>query len=374
MTTSTENFIVQSPGQLIANIPGALGFYPTESLVLMGFNKTLGRYTLGPTVRMDIDKIPETMNEVTDTLHQMGCEMLMGFLITTRPEELIDAVVTDLYYHRCLRSDLEIVACWHVPQVRTGEEYAIWFGPEAYSTTDNPHWRDWETGRVSSITDSATMTDFVREGRLPDINREESLAPLRDINPHFTVNELMALERTAMDAASDLHSGRGIQSGRGGDERAYALADVPVDVDLLLKECAAKSFADISADWEILTTVAMWMSTTCTRDIVMGACIVHAEAAEKVLLAVAQSMHHTARHNALCIYGAVLIARKFSMRTGAVLATVLEEDPDHSLAGLMMQAYRSGLHEWLVDSLVEGSNIACEKLTCRASNPVPLEL
>lgn len=374
MTTSTENFIVQSPGQLIANIPGALGFYPTESLVLMGFNKTLGRYTLGPTVRMDIDKIPETMNEVTDTLHHMGCEMLMGFLVTTRPEELIDAVITDLYYHRCLREDMEIVACWHVPQVRTGEEYAIWFGPEVYGTADSPQWRDWVTGRVSSITDAATMTDFVREGKLPDINREESLAPLRDINPHFSINELMALERTAKAAAKDLHGDRGLRAGRDGEGESYALADVPGGADLLLAECAEKSFAEISADWKIITTAATWMSTTCMRDVVMGTCIEHAEAAEKVLLAVAQSMHHTARHNALCIYGAVLIVRKFSMRTGAVLATVLEEDPDHSLAGLMMQAYRSGLHEWLVDSLVEGSDIAREKLIGRASSPVALEL
>lgn len=329
----------------------------------MGFSGTGGHYTLGPTVRVDIDCIDTVLPEVSDTLRHTGCTMLLGLVVSTRPEELIDSVMSDLSENRHLNETLELQACWHAAYVRTGEDYALWFGPGAPEGGNEQFGlHGWETGRIAPITNSATMVDYIREGTLPDINREETLRPLRETNPHFTLNELEVLERVASSAANEIDRDGGIGMPRTAGRR-YDAADVREDASLVLAETEGVEMDVLRQDWELLLTVGTWMSTTRLRDLVLASFLENPKPAEHVLLAVAQSFHETARSNSLCLYAAVLIARKFSMRTGLVLATVLEEDPNHSLAKLMMQAYRSGLHDWLVDALTEGSNQAQDSLT-----------
>ncbi len=70
------------PGELIANIPGLLGFYPEESLVVQGFYaKPDGSVEIGPTVRVDLSaELPCT--EIDRYLENAQCSFHVGFVIT----------------------------------------------------------------------------------------------------------------------------------------------------------------------------------------------------------------------------------------------------------------------------------------------------
>src|SRR5699024_12624325 len=84
-----ENNITQStsvlgtPGDLIANIPGILGFYPTESVVLtvMFREGESTRHTLGPVVRFNIEGL-DLLPDVGRAIESTDADLIFCFIIT----------------------------------------------------------------------------------------------------------------------------------------------------------------------------------------------------------------------------------------------------------------------------------------------------
>lgn len=62
---STHSHTLASHGEILANLPGILGFYPNNSLILAFFVDDEGVDTvrLGPVARFDLDEAVEKLTE-----------------------------------------------------------------------------------------------------------------------------------------------------------------------------------------------------------------------------------------------------------------------------------------------------------------------
>lgn len=117
------------PGELIANIPGLLGFYPEESLVVQGFYaKPDGSVEIGPTIRVDLSaELPCT--EIVRYLENAECSFHVGFVITA--EATVDSGSEGISgrkhreWYRSLNEAMvadspALQACWIVDETRQG--------------------------------------------------------------------------------------------------------------------------------------------------------------------------------------------------------------------------------------------------------------
>ncbi|MFW9041685.1 DUF4192 family protein, partial [Corynebacterium striatum] len=59
---------INTPGHLLANVPGALGFYPTDSVIFMTFEPCPQGMAMGPVARIDFDDAQEALPEIWETI------------------------------------------------------------------------------------------------------------------------------------------------------------------------------------------------------------------------------------------------------------------------------------------------------------------
>ena len=111
----------------------------------------------------------------------------------------------------------------------------------------------------------------------------------------------------------------------------------------------------VRADAVLLTRMATILYDTALRDLIVSALCDQPKGAARVLLAVAQTVHGPARTNALALYAMAQVALGLPMVAGTVLSVALEEDPEHTLAGLLMRGYRAGLQDKMVANFRRGS-------------------
>ena len=71
---------ISNPGTLLANLPGILGFYPHDSVILAGFhNGEVGNiHTLGPVLRLNIDDL-RFLGDACEALARTGVDFCFAF-------------------------------------------------------------------------------------------------------------------------------------------------------------------------------------------------------------------------------------------------------------------------------------------------------
>ncbi|MBF9011070.1 MULTISPECIES: DUF4192 domain-containing protein [Corynebacterium] len=366
MTTSHD---AVTPGYLLASIPGALGFYPSDSIILMGFSSEDNRLVLGPVARFDIAlasrQLPEAFAVVA-----AGADVVFAFIVSHRPDPAIHDL-TDLLFD--FSADLDdtdrtVDACWFTPEISVGQPYEMCFAPAEIPLT---HTAEWQQGTIGSIAASPTMERWREAGRLPEISRDEAFACFDEANPHFGPRDIAAMVRAAASDAPLLAQGRParpVPMAAGG-----AASTVAEDVRLRFEvrdivPLATRVFSELSnmtgeppeddpvrADAVLLTRMATILYDTALRDLIVSALCDQPKGAARVLLAVAQTVHGLARTNALALYAMAQVALGLPMVAGTVLSVALEEDPEHTLAGLLMRGYRAGLQDKMVANFRRGS-------------------
>lgn len=346
-----------TPGQLLANIPGALGFYPTESVILMGFesqgdqalNDGAKALTLGPTMRIDIDDFEGLQHDVARALEPLETEMIFAFIVSQRPERLLDPVAQQLF-NAGENCGLTIDACWHVPEIKQGQPYELWFGRDLSSSGTSS--TVWKGGSIPTIAASPSMEAFVDRGELPELNRQEAVRPLTKRNTAFSREELNDMERSATALSQALSNGEQFTS----DTFTYGIEDIIADVRNLLDEYGPlDAFAQ---DSHKLITAGTWLATTQTRDLVLAEFLDNPAPSADVLLATAQTFTGEIRANALSIYAATQIALGQSHRAGLALTCLMQENSDHRLGALFYRLYSVGLLDKIVEAAAEGSQVA----------------
>lgn len=350
-----------TPADLFANLPGILGFYPRESLVLATFNRAehAKRFLLGPVMRLDIGD-PEALNEVAEVLRHEEPDLVFGFLITTGDEDSTEQIALDLY-ERVATGHLDLSACWTAREVLTGEPYQLVFGPgEEQLTRLMKNSADWKRGKIAPVSSAIAMEPLLRNGQLPELERSAVFDHFNRFNPLFDAAEASALESFATRHAAELCVliDREAMVGEGA-----ALGAVIADFRLLLAEIEETGMDSeaLMGEEETLVTVAVYLSDSLLRDAVLSSGLKYQQAALALSLAVARTFGGTIRANALSIYAVVAVAAQLSMQVAPALFAAQREVPGHTLSSLLLDGAQAGVHEAILEATRRGSELVAEK-------------
>lgn len=329
------------PGQLIANLPAILGFFPRESIVLATFESVAGStYSLGPILRLDIG----TTDGVRDLFCGGGtiadCDLVCAFVISAEvlggshhsPRlleslRLIEDAVAD--------SAATLAGIWGCEEVLTGSRY-VSLRP-AVGECAIP---GWAGGTVSSVVGSAAMEQWVAAGKLPEVSREDVFGRFTRGNPFLSASELARIGERA-----------GTDRWGGGVGLVEELGAMIADAEGLDEEA-------LLADEELLDVCAAVLGETQLRDAAVGDVLGMPAAAGPVMLAAAKSLRGNARANALCLHALAVIAEGFPMAANPALITALAEVPRHSLSRLILHLLHTGDLGSLLESVSRGSEVA----------------
>ncbi|MGV0438138.1 DUF4192 domain-containing protein [Corynebacterium mastitidis] len=324
---STPSF-ARIPGYLFATIPALLGFYPQDSVVLMGLEPhgsgqpdpvILGRrpergtYALGQVLRADASAPPGVLAQGRSLLAEEGSGAFVAFVVGAPPPEGLRAVLRD--WARGEVSPPFCWGCWHAPGIATGERYAAVRGV--------PVPAQWRAGTIGSVAASPTMGCLLKRGELPEINRREARVFFEPQGAPWPVDA-----RDCLALVSEIR-------------RPEALAEVMAEAGALL-EGEARHLA-----------ILLGHHRVC--DALIPEVIEHAEGAHRTMLEVARKTRAEVRANALCLYALAAAQSGRQWRVPFALQAAQEEIPGHNLARLLhAMAVRCGI-EAMLDAVREGA-------------------
>lgn len=343
-----------SPGQLAANLPGILGFYPHDSIIFAAFDSTgdAGRFRLGPVIRLDIDDMHH-LPDIARTLDESGGELVFAFVVTDRDEGEVGEVV-DTLLTMVRTGIMSIHACWVAEAILTGEPVQLAFGP-----VPEPGEKDWSEAWlddvIAPVAQAQAMEALLDHGLLPDLNREETFGQFARFNPCFSPVECEQLSEFAHRYSREL-----LHALEQGEDRTWgSFAALTSDIALLLTEIEEqdRTVAELMADEETLLTMGAMLGTATMRDIIVEDILRQPAPAADLLLAVARTFGGPVRCNALALHALCAVELKLSMRAIPALSAVLNEDPRHSLTRLLLDACRAGAFETLLEAVRQGSAI-----------------
>ena len=166
---STYSQTLTSHGDILANIPGILGFYPQDSLVIAFFERdddTHGLH-LGPLARLDLDDAVETLidnrNQFSALSDRDNTDAVIAYVVNADPSAADDLANFLLSEDSPLPTVLSII---QVPEVTSGTG---WWTVYQQAELSAPR-----SGVVSEIAGSAALQQMVLDtGQLPALSREE---------------------------------------------------------------------------------------------------------------------------------------------------------------------------------------------------------
>ena len=351
-STHTDNTPpITTPGHLLANIPGLLGFYPTESVVFMAIDTTPRGPAMGPLARVDIPDAAGALPDIAAMLAENAREGVFAFLISQRPLTELREVTHWLYGLDRSCDGLEIDAAWYAKEITKHEPYVLLHG--TVNADGSGPMKKWVEGTIPALTDASSMRSCVNHNVVPELNREEFFAIFAPGNPHLDSAEAEALSRQARDTATQFRAQVAAAKGK---KRKELLEHFVDDAQWALHQVA--SVEEAEEDVELLASCAVWLSTTWTRDLVVGICAEAGETGAYLLLAAARTFGEELRANALTLFALAHMEQEWDILAGPALQLVTEEFPSHRLGSLLCQAYRHGLHEKIRASIHAGARKA----------------
>ena len=336
------------PGELIANIPGLLGFYPEESLVVQGFYaKPDGSVEIGPTVRVDLSaELPCT--EIDRYLENAQCSFHVGFVITAEatdnpgPEGISGRQHREWYrsLNEAMVADTPALqACWIVDETRQGANYHLLFDGSAEQESTGSGC--WQRGKVASVTASPAMRPWRQRNELPSLTRSEAFAYLLGDDP----------DRSKAERAERTHRVQWIADAPGG-----VLGYAASDAENLLAGISHNEVTatELQKEEDILEKVGTWMSRTSLRDEVMEPMVSNPLPAQELLIATARSLTGEPRANALAILAVIFLELGKNLNASQALTEALDEDPGHNLSQLLFAAMSARAEDAALAAIKQG--------------------
>lgn len=358
---------VDHPSSIIATIPGTLGYYPQESVVVIGLIDDSDGYALiGPVLRADLNRADE-LADFLSTMSTEDCFAFLGVVVTRIPNSATARrAIRSLENARRGDGAHLLDVCWHVSEIAQGTPYTMAFGPDPAELAAGHPNLGWAHGTVGSVINSPAMQAMRDNGTLPALSRDETFA----FFGHDDECGGASVDRERITAVT-ARSYRRADTLRNridrGEPGAWAAVDRARDA---LEHAAAKPIIGderpgLSAvfpsedDVEALVTV---LTRSLLRDCVIGYAVRHPETAATALLAIARSFDGVVRANALSVWALVAIRRGLSSWATTALATAQEEVPGHSMSAICLEVMAAGEQQQLVTTVLEGCELACTHL------------
>lgn len=346
---------ISSPGALLANIPGILGFYPMESVVFTAmFQKEHSHsFELGPVIRVGLDEL-KYLPDISRALAAADTDMVFAFVIASEINSLASETAVDLLFENSRPELMDIVACWVTSGIYSGETYHLAFGPPPDALEeDTSGFRGWENGRIPPITEAAATQSMLRGGFLPEVTRDEAFAVFDHGNPEISSHNLHELNRRTYAEAAELMKGISEEPGN--------LESVIAAFGELLKRCTGKKLAEVLSEGELLGHAGAYLCTPLTRDAVLHFFIEEPTNAATVALALAKTFDGLVRANALCLYSLAVVTMNLGMKANPALEAALRTRPGHNLGVLLRQGLNEGRFEETIEACMRGNAMVREK-------------
>ncbi|MBF9012322.1 DUF4192 domain-containing protein [Corynebacterium phoceense] len=166
---STYSQTLTSHGDILANIPGILGFYPQDSLVLAFFKQAEDspQLALSPLARLDLDDVVETLinnkDQFTTWSEHANTDAVIAYVVNEDPSAADELAKFLLSEDSPLPTVLAII---QVSEIASGTG---WWTVYQQSDLSAP-----STGVVSEVASSAALQQMVLDtGQLPALSRGE---------------------------------------------------------------------------------------------------------------------------------------------------------------------------------------------------------
>ena len=370
MTTTT---LFHSPGDMLANIPGLLGFYPEKSIICVGFRRNSGhRYKLGPVFRTDIDCI-DGVADIFERSDRLSLELLFLFIVDDalyREFTQHNADKTSIHAHPHLeristlatRFKAPVVGMWITPGLYSNETYLRVAGMPQSELDDNVSAKpSWNSGKIPQIAQAAATKDLLEKGILPEAHRSDLEKIFSPLSVFEDVVEAHYLQRHIVDNATRAME----QAEQKTAESAATFAAILDELWEILATARAALDADhpIASNQELLVQGAAFFAAQPLRDISFVAAEAGIdevvapgtqEAYRELALAVARVFDGELRANALCAYALAAADSGLLVRSVPALRCALNTVPGHGLAKLLECGFHSGLNKPLLTACIEG--------------------
>lgn len=344
----TRGPLASTPDELIANLPGLLGFYPEESFIVQGYySRADGSACIGPTVRVDLSaELP--VGEIASYLHNADCSFHLGFVVSKRAtcslQEDQRRSLRNLGWYHSLRdavdtNDISLMGCWLVEETRQNARYRLLFGSKILD--DECTSSVWRTGEVASVMASPAMRPWSKRNELPSLTRDEAF------------EYLLGDQQDDRDAERAERTRRLVRDvDRLGSIKDYATGDALVLVNEIAE--SGLSAVELLAENDIVETVGLWMSRTDIRDQVMEVMVLNPQPAKELLIATVRSFIGLPRINALATLAIVFLELGKTLNASQALTVALHEAPDHRLSQLLFAALSSGAQDEALSAIKRG--------------------
>lgn len=405
--------------QTIANLPGIVGFYPQDSLILIGWDQSEsaadavysahqgktpvshgttpalptthrpqlnqqfegeGYLRSGPIIRVDVADEP-AFDDALQFLREIGCDLVSLLAIT--PDSGIPAHVTAAL-EDVSNDTLNIVALWHVPEICHTAPITALYVQEAAIAALIPHDHQGaskmspgcQIGQVADITGSASLRRLAALGELPALSRAEATAFV-DALPPGDSDRTLDLVRTAAELAQ-LVQENPVVARAVFEPLSRLLRQSPHTVGSDLVQVPLQNLAQTAAEtpWRGFNAglaeqlgsftnqeyVALWLASTTLRDICLKEFVYPEHYGPDWCLGVAHDFSSLIRANALSIYSLIVMNSALSYRCRPALLAAQEALPGHSLSLLIVRGYDCGKGMVMRKGALRGSTEAQEMI------------
>lgn len=322
------------PADLIANVPGILGYFPQESVVFASFvQKADDYFALGPILRIDFDKL-RYLPDAGAALSAVRPAVTVAVIVTENTDEDVVQEVLNSIETASITGECPVAACWQVSEIYTQAPYDLKFYHPHTTKTLSGVFRKlatspaWIHGEVGAISQAQSTQELLADGFLPELSKD-------DAYDYF---------KPAHDVAASVIQSQTNKAKQYGSVLLEAITEEPAIVhDNMLRLQAIMQDAS-QPHWqpteEDQLYLAALLSNKRLRDIYLHELVGNMAAAKAIGLMVARNFKGDVRSNGLCVYALTALVHKPTPRALFALEAALFDTPDHRLAQLVMQVYR----------------------------------
>lgn len=348
---------LRSPSNLIASIPGALGYFPNEAVVLINVyvsSANTSTFDIGAYLEADVGNT-ESIQRALQRI-PLGRHVATFAVIVTRvPDSKMVAVAAEGLRMAADEFGEIIEACWIVSEVADGTHYQLLFGPDPDTAGAVWNWRaGYERGTVSSVARAEPMRPLIDHGALPELHRSELFAHFEPV----VAADVHAAELIAADA----HQHGATLMCCIDDDPEVALARIRQACDVfkhvpssgLIDSDGGLVVGEVFSSPRDVELMAAMLSRSTLRDCLIVDALARPYAAGAVFLTIARNFSGTIRANALCLWAMVAVSLGLNGWAGAALTCAEDEVPRHSLSSLLANVIGIGQGQALLELSRQG--------------------
>lgn len=316
-TLPDTNLCADDLRELVAGVPGLLGFVPTDSLVLVTFTYT-ERLCLGATLRCDLpgpDEPTTIIDRLCTTAANNGAVAAVAVLVggtTDPPDVLPHEDLVDLAADLLEDEEVRLLHAVWVPSITEGERWRCYGDDSCTGELPDP--------RKSILAAAATMAGVVTYRSRASLATQLAADPAADLTRR-----------------ADLLNARMTTAGP---------PDPHADIEELhkaLREAAATPELPTLTDDQVVTLATALSNPEARDDCLALALTDQAAAAERLWTVLVRATPAPERAEPALLLAIAAYLRGEGVLASMAITIALEANPGHQLAELLSMALQSGL-------------------------------